>query len=76
MYKNLQAKIWHLNTQKYKTLFNLEKKNTFLYKQITAILMVKILDFHWVRNSLWERYCVYAFFDLLLFGFLLEICFP
>ena len=48
--KNLQAEIWHLNTQKYKNLFSLAKKNRFLYKRITPILMVKILDFNCVRN--------------------------
>ena len=32
-FKNLQAEIWHLNTQKYKNLFSLTKKNRSLYKK-------------------------------------------
>ena len=31
--KNLQAEIWHLNTQKYKNMFSLAKKNRFLYRK-------------------------------------------
>ena len=52
---------------KYKNLFSLAKKNKFLYKKITPILMVKILDFNCVRNLLTKSYCVYVFFDLHFF---------
>ena len=45
-YKNLQVEICHWNTQKYKNLFSPAKKNRFLYKKITPILTVKILDFN------------------------------
>ena len=31
-------------------MFSLAKKNRFLYKKITPILMVKILDLNCVRN--------------------------
>ena len=56
-FKNLQAEIWHLNTQKYKNLFSMAKKNSFLYQKITPILMVKILDFNCVRNF-WQKVIV------------------
>ena len=32
-FKNVQAEIWHLNTQKYKNMFYLAKKNRFSYKK-------------------------------------------
>ena len=38
--------------------------------------MVKILDFNCVRNFRQKVVVYYAFFDLRLFGFSLEICFP
>ena len=75
-FQNLQASIWHLNTQKYiKNLFNLAKKNRFLYKRITPRLMAKIL-YLIVWETFDKSYCVYVSFDLYLFGFSLEICFP
>ena len=64
--KNLQAEIWHLNTQKYKNMFRQRKIGSYT-KKITPILMVKILDFN--KKS----YCVYVFFDLHLFGFSREV---
>ena len=65
LYKN--PVIWELtglnlalSTPKYKKLFSLEKKNTFLYKKITQILIVKILVFNCVRNF-WQKVIVYMF---------------
>ena len=52
--------IWHLNTQKYKNLFSLAKKNRFLYKKITPILMVKSPDFNCVRKF-WQNVIVYMY---------------
>ena len=55
--------IWHLNTPKNKNLFSLEKKNRFLYKKATPILIVKILDCNiivCVRN-IWQKVIVYMF---------------
>ena len=67
--------MWYLNTPKNKNLFNLAKKNRFLYEKITPILMIKI-----IYLILWETFdkscCVDVLFDLYLFGFSLEICFP
>ena len=61
-FKNLQAEIWQLNTQKYKTLFSLGKKNRCLYKRISLILMVKIFYFNCMRNfSVTTRYCIEMF---------------
>ena len=48
-------------------LWSWEKKNRFLYKTITPISMVKIVDFNGVRNFWQKVYCVYVFFDLHLF---------
>ena len=59
-YKNLVSWIWHLNAQKYTNLFSLAKKNRSLYKTITPVLMVKILDFNCVRNF-WQKIIVYMF---------------
>ena len=52
--------MWHLNTKKYNNLFNLAKKNRFSNKNITTILMIKILDFNCVRNF-WQNTIVYMF---------------
>ena len=58
-FKNLQAEIWQLNTQTHQTLFSLAKKNRFLYKRISPILMVKILYFNCMRNfSVTTRYSI------------------
>ena len=64
-YKNLVFQeptswIWHLNAQKYTNLFSLAKKNRSLYKTITPVLLVKILDFNCVRNF-WQNIIVYMF---------------
>ena len=60
MIKEPTGWIWHLNTQKYKNLFSLAKKNRFLYKKITPILMVKIPDFNCVRKF-WQNVIVYMY---------------
>ena len=60
MIKNLQVEIWQLNTQKYMNLWRLAKKNRFLNKTITPILMAKIVDFNCVRN-VWQKVIVYMF---------------
>ena len=63
------AEMWHLNTQKYTNpnLFSLARKNRLLYKKITPILMVKILDFN-CEKLLTKSYYVYVFSDLHFFG--------
>jgi len=56
-YKNLQAEIWHLNTQKYKKLFSLAKENRLFYKKSLQFwLSIKLVVW---ENS--DKKLVYTF---------------
>ena len=71
-FKNPQAENWQLNTQTYKTLLSLAKKNRVLYKRISPILMVKILYFNCMRTT---RENTLLYWNVLMFFMELD-CLP